>query len=108
VPETCNQLPPCNMLFRRTVVPGQRGGQDRCDIGHPRVVGGAPFQRQVRTELCPEQRLNLRTGAISKREKASPARPAQRRNTPTCGNGSVARYKVIHAAAWMITNRRFR
>ena len=61
---------PCNMLFRRTVVPGQRGGQDRRDIGHPGVMGGAPFHRQVRTELCPEQRLDLRTGAISQREES--------------------------------------
>ena len=60
------------------------------------------------TELCPEQRLNLRTGAISQREESLPARPAQRRNTPICGNGSVARYKVIHAASRMIVNRGFR
>jgi hypothetical protein len=65
---------PCNMLFRRTVVPRQRGGQDRRDISHPRVVGGAPFHRQVRTELCPEQRLNLRTGAISQREESLPSK----------------------------------
>ncbi len=61
---------PRNMLFRRTVVPGQLGGQDRRDIGHPRVVGGAPFNRQVRAEFCPEQRLNLRTGAIGQREES--------------------------------------
>jgi transposase-like protein len=41
-------------------------------------------------------------------KNASPARPAKRRNTPTCGNGSLARYKVIHAASRMIANRRFR
>ena len=41
-------------------------------------------------------------------KKASPAGPAQRRKTPTCGNGSTARYKVIHAASRMIANRRFR
>ena len=61
---------PRNMLFRRTVVPGQLGGQDRRDIGHPRVVGGAPFHRQVRAELCPEQRLNLWTGAIGQGEES--------------------------------------
>ena len=54
------------------------------------------------------------SGSISGRarsasvKKASPARPAQRRKTPTCGSGSVARYKVIHAASRMIANRRFR
>jgi hypothetical protein len=58
------------MLFRRTVVPGQRGGQGHRYIGHPSVVGGAPFHRQVRTEFGPEQRLNLRTGAISQREES--------------------------------------
>jgi hypothetical protein len=56
--------------------------QDRHDIGHPRVMGGAPYHRQVRTELCPEQRLYR---SISGRapsatvKKASPTRPVQRR-----------------------------
>jgi hypothetical protein len=40
-------------------------------------------------------------------QPALAGRPAQRRNTPTRGNGSVARYKVIHAASRMIANRRF-
>ena len=34
------------------------------------VRTGAPFHRRLRTELCPEQRLNLRTGAISHREES--------------------------------------
>jgi len=45
---------------------------------------------------------------ISQREERLPTTPAQRIKTPTCGNESLARYKVIHAASRMITNRRFR
>ena len=87
-------------LFRRTVVPGRRSSQDRRDIGHPRVVGRRPFpSRKVRTELCPEQRLNLRTGAISQREvslagKAGAAEEhahlrKQERRPPDCASWSV-------------------
>jgi len=53
----------------RLVVPGQRGRQDRRDIGHPRVVGGTPFCRPVGTDLGQEPRLNLGTGAIGQHEE---------------------------------------
>ena len=61
---------PCDLLFGRTVVPGQRSRQDCRDIRHPRVVAGAPFHRRVRTELCQEPRLDVRTGAIGQREES--------------------------------------
>jgi hypothetical protein len=32
------------------------------DIGHPRVVGDAPFHRSIGSDLRPEPRLDLRTG----------------------------------------------
>jgi hypothetical protein len=107
-PHDADPKHPRNMLCSRTVVPRQRGRQDSRDIGHPRIVGDAPFHHRVRIEFRPEPRLNLRTGVIGQLKNASPARPAQRRNTPICGNGSLARYKVIHAALRMTANRRFR
>ncbi|MGC1295982.1 MAG: hypothetical protein WA869_13190 [Alloacidobacterium sp.] len=60
---------PRSMLDGCTVVPGQRGCQDSRDIDHSRVVGGVPFHRRVWTDLCPQPRLNIRTGAICQREE---------------------------------------
>ena len=97
---------PCNMLFRRTVVPGQRGGQDRRDM----VIPGWWEAPHSIARSGPSSARS--SGSISGRarsasvKKASPARLAQRRNTPTCGNGRTARHKVIHAALRVIANRR--
>ena len=96
------------MLPGYTVVPGQWGRQNSRNIDHSWVVGDAPFNCCVRTDPRLELRLDLGADLISQREERLPATPVQRRNTPICGNGNLARYKVIHAALRMIANLRFR
>jgi hypothetical protein len=68
-PRTANPQQPCAMLFSRAVVPGQRGRQNCRGIGHPTVVGCAPFHRRVCTEFCPQPWRYLRAGGIGQHEE---------------------------------------
>ncbi len=70
-------VPPCasgpkhprNMLFGRTIIPGERSRQDTCDIGHPCVMGQAPLQQSVRPDCDLEPRLNLDPVMVGQREE---------------------------------------
>ena len=96
------------MLCCRTVVPGQRGRQDSRDIGHPRMVGGAPFHRRVRTDFRPEPRLDLRSGAIGQRAECLAGKAGAAEEYAHLRQRELRPYKMIHTASRMIANRRFR
>jgi hypothetical protein len=72
------------------------------------MAGDAPFQGCSWPDFDHEPRLNLGTRVINHHEERLAGKACAAQDTPNCGNGSFARYKVIHTALRMIANLRFR